>query len=156
SANFFSFLGVPPEHGRSFSADEEMPGSERVVVISDALWPRRYGADAAVVGRGILINGEPHIVVGIAPPSLVVPTGTMLHPLVPFAARIDVWKPIAPTVGELKNESWDHGVLLRLPPGGNFEAGRARLEGILFDMGRAPMPRVETKAAIRLLPIRSI
>jgi predicted permease len=80
----------------------------------------------------------------------------MLHPLVPFAARIDVWKPIAPTVGELKNESWDHGVLLRMPERGNLEAGRKRLDAILLDMVQAQMPGLESKATIRLVPIREI
>lgn len=41
SANFFSFLDVPVELGRSFAAEEEQPGKDRVVVISDALWRRR-------------------------------------------------------------------------------------------------------------------
>src|SRR5213594_736115 len=96
SANFFSFLGVPIAHGRGFAAGEEQPGNERVVVISDALWRRRYGADPAVIGRTIDVNGENHLVVGIAPPSLLVPTGMLLHSLLSFAPRIDIWKPIAP------------------------------------------------------------
>src|SRR5205823_768906 len=93
SANFFSLLGVPVERGRGFAAEEEQPGKERVVVISDALWRRRYGADPTLIGRTIAVNGVSHIVVGIAPPSLLVPTGSLLHPLLPFAARVEIWKP---------------------------------------------------------------
>src|SRR6187549_3639601 len=73
SANFFSFLGVPLERGRAFTSDEEQPGKDQVVVISDALWRQRYGADPAVVGRSIVINGTNHLVVGVAPPSLLAP-----------------------------------------------------------------------------------
>src|SRR5438067_276866 len=69
SANFFSFLGVPIARGRDVTRDEERPGNERVVVISDSLWRRRYGSDPSVVGRTIVINGENHAVIGIAPPS---------------------------------------------------------------------------------------
>ena len=50
------------------------------VVISDSLWRRRYGADPAVIGKTIMLNAVPRVVVGIAPPSLLVPTGTALHP----------------------------------------------------------------------------
>jgi MacB-like periplasmic core domain len=60
SANFFSFLGVSLAKGRGFAAAEEQPGHERVVVISDALWRRRYGADPAILGQSISINGENH------------------------------------------------------------------------------------------------
>ena len=156
SANFFSFLGVSLESGRGFAADEEQPGHERVVVISDALWRRRYGAEPTVVGRSISINGESHQVIGIAPPSALVPTGTLLHPLVPFASRVDIWKPIAPTHRELKNESWDHGVLVRLATGGNLEAGRQQLEGIVNEMARVQMPDLKIAPIVQLVPIREI
>ena len=156
SANFFSFLGVTLARGRTFAASEEQPGNERVVVISDALWRRRYGADATLVGRSIPINGESHQVIGIAPPSLLVPTGTLLHPLVPFASRVDIWKPITPTNREIKNESWDHGVLVRLAPGGSLETGRQQLEGILNELVRVQMPNLKTEAIVRFVPVREI
>jgi putative ABC transport system permease protein len=107
SANFFSFLGVSLGSGRAFNADEEQPGNERVVIISDALWRRRYGGDPTLVGRSISINGESHEVIGIAPPTLLVPTGALLHPQVPFASRVDVWSPIAATRRGLSNEPQD-------------------------------------------------
>lgn len=156
SANFFSFLGVPVAHGRGFDIDEERPGNERVVVISDVLWRRRYGADATLVGRSISVNGEPHQVVGIASPSLVVPTGTLLHPQVPFASRVDIWKPIAPTNRELRNESWDHGVLVRLAPGGSLEGGRQQLETMINELVRVQLPDIKTSAIVRLVPMREI
>ncbi len=68
SANFFSFLGVPVALGRGFSPGEEQPGKEKVVVISDGLWRRRYGSDPGLVGRTINVNGESHVVVGVAAP----------------------------------------------------------------------------------------
>jgi len=101
------------------------------VVISDSLWRRRYSADPAVIGRSIQVNGEGHIVIGIAPPTMLMPTGALLHPMVIFAPRIDVWKPIAPTKGELQGESWDHGLLVRLKPGEKPEHGRQQLQATL-------------------------
>jgi putative ABC transport system permease protein len=76
STNFFSFLGVPITRGRAFSAEEEQPGKEQVVVISDALWRTRYGSDPTLIGRTIVINGANHVVIGIASRSLLVPTGS--------------------------------------------------------------------------------
>ena len=156
SANFFSFLGVPPERGRGFSAEEEQPGKERVVVISDSLWRRRYGADPGLVGRSIRLNEESYLVVGIASPSLLVPTGTLLHPLISFAPRIDVWRPIAPTAEELRNESWDYGVLVRLRPGADLERGRQRLEASLNALVHAEQPGIQTELIAQLVPIREI
>ena len=88
-------------------------------MISDSLWRRRYSADPAMVGKTITLNAVPHLVVGIAPPSLLVPTGTLLHPALAFAPRIDVWKPVAPTNEELQGENWNYGILVR------FERARA-------------------------------
>jgi predicted permease len=156
SANFFSLLGVPIAQGRTFSGEEEQPGKERVVVISDGLWRTRYASDPTVIGRTIVINGEPHLVIGIAPPSLLVPTGSELHSLLKFAPRIDVWKPIAPTPRELRSESWDHGVFVRLTDPANLERGRQQLAAILNEMIRVQMPSVQVKAEIQLVPVREV
>jgi predicted permease len=156
STNFFSLLGVPIAHGRGFSVAESQPGNERVVVISDSLWRRRYGSDPAMIGKKIRISGESHLVVGISPPSLLVPTGTLLHPLLPFADRIDVWKLLAPMPRELKNESWDHGVLVRLRPGASLEQGRRQLESILNAFIHAGQPGIKTELIVQFVPIRDI
>jgi predicted permease len=156
SANFFSFLGVPIARGRDVAADDQEPGKERVVVISDALWHSRYGADSTIIGRSISINGESHIVVGVAPPSALVPTGTLLHPLLPFASRIDIWKPLAPTARDLRNESWDHGVLVRLVDGMNQAGGERQFAMSLNAMLHAKFPQIRTEVAVELVPLRDI
>jgi putative ABC transport system permease protein len=79
TANFFSVLGVQPVVGRAFTAADDTAG-QRVVVISHALWQRRYGGDPGIVGRTIAMSGQgsggvamsdKHEVVGVAPPSFV-------------------------------------------------------------------------------------
>lgn len=156
SANFFSVLGTPLALGRGFSREEEQPGKEKVVVISDSLWRRRYGSDPALVGRRIDVNGESHLVVGIAPPSLLVPTGTLLNPVLAFAPRIDLWKPIAPTARELQGESWDHGLLARLRPGVDPERGRQQLQAVLNRFIQQQAPGIKTELIPRLVPIRDV
>ena len=156
SANFFTFLGAAPQRGRGFSAAEETPDKQNVVVISDSLWRRRYSADPAVIGKTIMLNAVPHVVVGIAPPSLLVPTGTLLHPTLAFAPRIDVWKPIAPTNEELQGENWNYGILVRLRNGESAERGRQQLQGMLNRSIRAAVPDFKDELTIRLVPIREI
>lgn len=67
SADYFRVFGVGPALGRSFLPEEDRPGGERVVVLSDGLWRRHFGADSSLVGRKVLPNGEPHTVIGIMP-----------------------------------------------------------------------------------------
>ena len=57
SAEFFRVLGVQPASGRAFTPEEDSPAGQPVVIISDGLWRRRFGADTGVIGRMITING---------------------------------------------------------------------------------------------------
>ena len=66
SANYFEVLGVTPKLGRTFSSEEDKTQSP-VVVISDSLWQRQFGADQNVVGKSLVLNGQPFTVIGVAP-----------------------------------------------------------------------------------------
>ena len=76
SANLFPLLGVTPLHGRAFTEDEDEIGRERVAILTYGLWVRRFGADAAVIGRTILLNGAPHTVVGVMRPDFAFPAAS--------------------------------------------------------------------------------
>jgi putative ABC transport system permease protein len=81
-ARFFDLLGARPQVGRTFAAGEDVTGANRVAVLSDHLWRNSYGADPRLVGRTIRLDGDPYIVVGIAPRSL------------GFPARADIYVPL--------------------------------------------------------------
>ena len=66
--NFFSVLGTPPALGRGFRFEETWDGEDRVVVISDGLWRRRFGAAPRVLGREISLDSVNRVVVGVMPP----------------------------------------------------------------------------------------
>jgi putative ABC transport system permease protein len=83
SSNYFEVLGVQPAMGRGFTADEEREGAQRVAVISDGLWQRRFGGDPGVLGSTVLVDGEPHTIVGVMPADFWYQT-TELDILVPF------------------------------------------------------------------------
>jgi len=82
TANAFSVLGVAPALGRDLTAADEQPGAPRVVLLSHGLWQDRYGADPALVGQAIRLDGEPYTVVGVMPPGF------------RFPVREDLWTPI--------------------------------------------------------------
>ena len=67
TANVLSILGVEPALGRTFLANEDQPGQEHVVVLSEALWQRRFNRDPSIVNRNIILNGESYTVVGVMP-----------------------------------------------------------------------------------------
>jgi len=68
STNFFSVLGVEPRIGRSFLPEEEQAGRNQVVIISDALWRRRFGADPEIHRKTINLNDATYTVIGVMPP----------------------------------------------------------------------------------------
>jgi putative ABC transport system permease protein len=67
SSNYLAVLGVRPEIGRSFRPEEEVPGGQRVAIISHDLWKNRFATAADVLGRTVRIDGEPHTVIGVLP-----------------------------------------------------------------------------------------
>lgn len=67
SANFFDVFGSPPALGRGFLPEEaDDPGAHRVVVLGHAYWQSRFAADPSIIGREVIVNGRPWVVVGVA------------------------------------------------------------------------------------------
>ena len=67
SHDLFPMLGISPQFGRTFNADDDRQGAEPVVLIADDLWKRRYNSDPSIVGRAIQVNARPHTVIGVMP-----------------------------------------------------------------------------------------
>src|SRR5438270_10460107 len=67
SFSYFSMLGVVPQIGRLFGPQDFVPGFASVVVISDGLWHRAYGADPNVIGRTLQLDNDPYTIIGILP-----------------------------------------------------------------------------------------
>ena len=86
SANFFSILDVTPALGRRFVADEDRPEAAAVLILSNAVWQQRLGADSNVLGKTLVLNGREFTVVGVAPRGF---TGLLAG----FAP--DFWTPMA-------------------------------------------------------------
>ena len=69
SANLLKILGVPPQLGRNFLPNEDLPGNDRVVIISERCWQKRFGGKDNILGKTLRIDGQAHEIVGVLPAS---------------------------------------------------------------------------------------
>jgi putative ABC transport system permease protein len=121
TANLATTLGVSPELGRYFTAAEDKPNGAPVVVLSDAVWRRAFGADPQVLGRLVQIDGRPRTVVGIMPP-----------PFDLADQHVDLWMPLGLDPSEPGQEGRHYLYMIgRLRPGVSLTQARAEVEGLL-------------------------
>jgi putative ABC transport system permease protein len=95
SPDLFRILGVHPQLGRLLRDDEDQPGRDRVVLLSDRLWRRRFAADRQIVGKTIAMNGEPYEVVGVLQSGFSFPRVSRLYSIPVNAGQPELWKPFA-------------------------------------------------------------
>ena len=88
TGNFFDVLGAQARLGRLLQPDDERSGADRVVVLSHEFWTRRFGGDAAIVGREVRLDGESYTVIGVLAPGLATPVRDV-EVVVPFAPDRD-------------------------------------------------------------------
>jgi putative ABC transport system permease protein len=125
SASLFTVLGVKPILGRTFLAEEDRPGANRVAVISHGLWQRRFGADPSLIGKTIQVDGESHVVVGIMPP------GFKFHWLVAWGGvEYEIWIPHGPPDELQDRGSHNFRVVARLKRGVTIEQTQANMDAI--------------------------
>ncbi|HWP42075.1 MAG TPA: ABC transporter permease [Blastocatellia bacterium] len=136
TTNFFSTLGVEPAIGRVFLPEEGQAGRNRVVVLSDSFWRRRFAADPNVLNQTIALNGENCTIVGIMPPGF--EFGREL------GFNVDLWAPLVfppelLTPDNLTNEFLS--VVARLKPGVTVEQGQAELDLIADNLRNQYRPQ---------------
>jgi hypothetical protein len=91
SPSLFPMLGVQAQWGRTLLDEEDRPGRDDVVVVSDELWRRRFAADPGAVGRRIQLNGRTYQIVGVLPASFQFPKLSALYGMTIAAERPQVW-----------------------------------------------------------------
>ena len=152
SANLFPMLGAAPLAGRLFSEDEDRLRT-RVVLLTYGLWQRRYGRDPKIIGRAILLNREPHQVIGVMAPTFVFPPRGM-----PQEESADLWTPLSLSRDELVTylDNPSYSVIGRLRQGVSVERASAEMMGIAQRIQasfppkfKAALPRdLELKASV--------
>ena len=126
--NFLSILGLPPLLGRDFRESDDLPGSRKVVLISEGLWKRRFGGSAGMIGQQITVDGVPREVIGVLPSQVQIPRKTQVY--VPVSElRADK---------NLLNRGNHQGfsVLARLKPGVTLAQATADLNNIAAELER--------------------
>lgn len=141
TADFLRIFGIAPIHGRPFTDDEMQPGSDDVVLLSEALWQRRFGGDPDIVGRTIDIIGRPFLVAGVMPAHFDYPVDT------------DVWAPLAPTGGqaETRDGLW-LSVVGRIRPGIPLEVAQQQMNVVAHQLAEE-YPGSNTGARVFLEPL---
>jgi putative ABC transport system permease protein len=143
TANFFPLLGVQPAAGRWFAAEEDKPGANAVVILSNALWQQRYGGQTNVVGKQLLLNGQPYTVVGVMPPSFQF-----------LDSKVGMWVPIAFTPEQLASRGRHYlTVVARLKPNVNIAQANADVRTITERIAREN-PETAARLLGFALPIR--
>jgi len=142
SATLFPLLGVEPQLGRVFTAAEDQPGAQRVVLLSYPLWQRRFGGDPGIVGKSLTLNGESHVVVGVMPARFQFPS-----------SDDQAWVPIALTQQEAGNRNRHYlQVLGRLKPGVSPAQAQSEMSTIAARLQQQyPQSNAELGAAVQTL-----
>ena len=121
--DFFRTLGISTPRGRFFDPSEVVPGADHVVVLSDALWHRRFGADPKVLGATVHLDREPYRVIGVARENVG-----------PYA-EADLWIPLALTNWHSRVARFLQ-VIGRLPPATKVDTVRPELEALSASLDR--------------------
>lgn len=141
-AGFFRVLGVQPALGREFAPEEDVPGGPAAAILSHDVWRRLYGEDTSVVGRAVMLRGEPYRVVGVMPKGF------------RTSVEADVWTPLRATrTGEGDGENYT--IVARLRDGVSLAQAQTEIaalgaevfrqkpsrEGVTVDFSVVPMQR---------------
>jgi predicted permease len=124
---FFEVMSTPPLLGRTIEDADDREGARGVVVLSHALWTRRFGANAAVVGQLAQIDGQPREVIGVMPAGFQFPLGS------------ELWVPFNFTAKDIQTQRGAHyiDVIARLKPGTSVDAARHDLRAIAARLAQA-------------------
>jgi predicted permease len=127
SQEYFRVFGVSPILGRTFRPEEDVPNGPRVAVVSNGLWKTRFGSDATVIGRALLLNGAPYTVIGVLPAEFL------------SDPAADIWIPLQPDPNSANQGNY-LAVAARLKPGVTLSTANAQLK-IIGEQFRRQSPK---------------
>jgi len=142
SASFLPLLGAQVQLGRTFLPEEEQIGRDKVVVLSDALWRRRFGEDPSLVGQKVDIEGEPHTVVGILAPSF--------HIFRVLNRPLDIYVPLTFDRSRLNRRDHDIFVYARLKPAVTLDQAQSEMD-VLYRRLEQEYPQTNSSCGARVV-----
>jgi predicted permease len=141
--DLFEVLAVRAKLGRVLTDADARPGAEKTVVISDALWRRRFGADPNILGRKLLLDDAPHVVVGVMPADFRFP-----------ARQSDVWTPLQFVAADYEDRDDSYlKCVARRKPGVSIEKARTEMGLIAAQLERA-YPKENKNIGANVLRLR--
>jgi len=132
TTDFFSVLGADPALGRTFAEDDAAPGAPTRILLGSALWQRRYAGDPTIVGRSILVNGEPATVIGVMPAGF----RLLLPPDASVPDDLQAWLPFPRDVTQGPRGQQYLRVVARMRPGVTVEQARAEVADVARQISR--------------------
>ena len=143
-------LGAAPTLGRTFRAEDDRPGADRVAIISEMLWHQRFSRDSAIAGRSVTLDGHPFTIIGVMAARFQFPIQ---------AERIDLWLPLAadPLVAQWREQRGARFMYAvgRLRSGATVEQAHSELATIAGRLAAA-YPKSNSDRMARVMPFRSL
>ena len=153
SSNVFTVLGVKPQLGRSFRADEDAPGHDQVVVISHSLWVSRFAANPDVIGKHIVLDSGTYEIIGVLPEGFHFPRLSQLYAMTISEEHPEIWKPFALTDTELSPlGGFNYACIAHLRPGVSIPQAVSELNLLLAGIVRQLGMNIEVRAT--LIPLQ--
>ena len=153
SSNVFTVLGVKPQLGRSFRADEDAPGHDQVVVISHSLWVSRFAANPDVIGKHIVLDSGTYEIIGVLPEDFHFPRLSQLYAMTISEEHPEIWKPFALSDTELSPlGGFNYACIAHLRPGVSIPQAVSELNLLLAGIVRQLGMNIEVRAT--LIPLQ--
>ncbi len=154
SANLFEVLGIVPEMGRTFLPQEDAPGNDHVVMLTDAFWRNRFHADSGILSKSLTLDGKAYQVVGVLPASFRFPKGAQFGALTEFPPQTEYFKPLGLDLKDFSDlGEFDYAAIARLRPGTNPQQALAELNVIQARIAKDAKAGVGLRAA--LIPLQT-
>ena len=135
SSNLLPMLGARPEFGRLFVADEDAPGPAGTVLLGHETWVRRYGADPAIVGRAIVLNGQSYQVIGVLPDTFSLPREVLPTLGVAEDGEMFLPLPLAADAASVRGHE-DYNIIGKLKAGVSTSQAQAEMDAITARLRR--------------------
>ncbi|MFC1633706.1 ABC transporter permease [Planctomycetota bacterium] len=143
SANLMPMMGITAQLGRFHTAQEDAVGGDRVVVISNELWQRRYGSDAGVLGRVVTFNDIPCTIIGVLPEEI---------SFEQFWSGVDLISPMVIEPENLRRDYNSYSAMGRLKPKVTLAQAQAEMNTIAAQLAKAyPETNVDTGVQLQSL-----
>jgi predicted permease len=148
SAALLPTLGLQPALGRNFSADEDRPGGEPVVLVGHELWQQRFNGDPGILGQAITLDGRPYTIIGVLPAAATAFPLNQVQIWVPRPSELPFLVP-----AQLNNGGYFFQTIARLRPGVSVQQAREAMNVIAAGYRAAHPANVDAQSDIEVIPL---